>query len=79
MFRAGARLTDAAAVSRAIAVAVQGLETMQKYTSLGAGAWQVTLEQDPLNEAAYHQKRAEALAAEAAERRAAAAVAPPPR
>lgn len=49
-FREGARLTDAAAASHAVEVAVRGLATMRKYTSLDplASHWVVDLEQAPL-------------------------------
>lgn len=71
-------MTEPAAISRAVAVGVQGLATLQKYTRLSADArsWQLTLEQDPLGEAAYQASRAEAMAAAAAAARASAKLPP---
>ena len=59
---------DAAAIVAAVEVGLRGLATMRKYTSLDArsASWKVDLEQDPLGEGAYQQKRAEGLAAAAA-------------
>ena len=63
---------DAAAIAAAVEVGLRGLATLRKYTSLDAraAAWTVQLEQDPLGEGAFQQKRAEGLAAAAAALRA---------
>ena len=63
---------DAPAIAAAVQAGLRGLATLRKYTSLDATAptWEVSLEQDPLGEAAFQQRRAEALAAAAAAARA---------
>ena len=51
-WREGAALVSPPAVAAAVETAVRGLETLRKYTSLDprANEWEVTLEQNPLNE-----------------------------
>ena len=66
------RAADAPAIAAAVEAGLRGLATLRKYTTLDATApaWEVSLEQDPLGESTFQQRRAEALAAAAAAARA---------
>lgn len=65
-FKDGAKYTDPAKIASALDVAVRGLATMQKYTTLDkrSSDWRVTLEEDPLGQHGADQRRAEKLHAE---------------
>lgn len=58
-FREKSKLSDPAAIAHALEVAVRGVGTMGKYTSLNKSSkqWQVKLEEDPLGQAEVESKR----------------------
>lgn len=60
-WRDNVHLSDPKKIRNAIEVAVRGLDTMKKYTSLNkrSSSWSITLEQDPLGIGKQQQEQEE--------------------